>query len=183
MQASLERLYRRLLLVVGRGRVKLVDDAGSVQRLQAALTADELHDRLPRLMHYGFSSNPPPGSDCVALFVGGDRSNGVSIADGHQASRPKNLTPGEVQLYDLLGKFVFLRADGTLHIKAPRIVIEATNELYELAGVKRVVDVHGYAEALVYDGGAALHTETWHVGATVTGTPDHGFAPPRVETP
>jgi len=114
---AMARLWRRVQLFVTRGRITLSNDAGNVQKLQIRLGAQELRDSTPRLGEFGHASRPPEGSDVVVLFVAGDRSNGVVVASGHQASRPRNLTPGESQLYDLWGKSVYLTAAG--------IVIEA----------------------------------------------------------
>src|SRR5260363_84925 len=86
LPAGQECLFRRVMLVVGRGRLRTGWDDGPVERHQARLGALELRDHTPRLAEYGFASMPPVGSDAVVVFIGGDRSNGVIIATGHQAS-------------------------------------------------------------------------------------------------
>lgn len=113
----LARLWRRLQLVVARGRVTYSNDTGTVQTLQVSLNALETRDSTPRLGEFGHASRPPAGSDCVLLFLAGDRSNGVVIATGHQATRPTGLLEGESQLYDYWGKSVYLTQTG--------IVVEA----------------------------------------------------------
>jgi phage baseplate assembly protein V len=112
MLAGLERLFRRVMLLVGRGRMTTGRDDGPVQRLQVRLGAMETRDDTPRLAEYGLASMPPVGSDAVLVFIGGDRSNGVIIATGHQASRLKQLKPGEAALYDDVGQRVFLTRHG-----------------------------------------------------------------------
>ncbi len=116
----IQRLGRRLQMLVGLGRVALVDDSEAVQMVQLALGALEVRDRTPRLAEFGFASNPPAGSDATLLFVGGDRSNGVVIATSNQALRLKGLQPGEAAIYDSLGKYVWLTASG--------IVVEAKGQ-------------------------------------------------------
>lgn len=108
----IERLYGRLLLLVGRGRVCATDDAGNVQRLQVRLGQDELRDATPRLAEYGLTSVPPAGSDAVVIFVGGDRSMGVAVATGNQAARPKGLAVGEVAIHDDQGQMVHITRAG-----------------------------------------------------------------------
>ncbi|HEV2364036.1 MAG TPA: phage baseplate assembly protein [Caulobacteraceae bacterium] len=121
-----ERLWRRALYAIGRGRVTLVDDTGVVQILQADFGpmgpsgSMALRDNTPRLAEFGFASNPPAGAHFVALSIGGDRSNTVVIATGHQATRLKNLAPGDSALYDSRGAYVWLTPTG--------IVIEAKNQ-------------------------------------------------------
>lgn len=109
----IRRLYQRLLMVIGRGRVLTGNDAGNVQLLQISLDAAETRDNTPRLAEYGFSSMPPDGSDVIAVFIGGDRSNGAIIATGHQASRPKDLKPGEAIVYNgLTGAYMRFTPSG-----------------------------------------------------------------------
>ncbi|CCD30345.1 Putative Phage baseplate assembly protein V [Candidatus Glomeribacter gigasporarum BEG34] len=112
LPAGLERLFRRVMLMIGRGRLTTGRDDGPVQRHQARLGALEVRDHTPRLAEYGFASMPPVGSDAVVVFIGGDRSNGVIIATGHQASRLNHLKAGEAALYDDLGQRVILTRHG-----------------------------------------------------------------------
>lgn len=115
---ALRRIYQRLMLMVGRGRIQTVNDSGSAQKMQVRLGELEIRDNLPRLAEFGFTSNPPSGSDAVVQFIGGDRSNGVVIATGHQQSRPKGLAPGESMLYSQDGKYVYLTASGGFVVEA-----------------------------------------------------------------
>lgn len=113
MMGLLQRVANRLQALVGRGKVTLVDDiGGTVQRLQARFSALELRDGIPRLAEFGFTSLPPDGSDCVAIYVGGDRSNGVVIATGNQTYRLKGLASGDAALYDSRGQSVWLTQNG-----------------------------------------------------------------------
>jgi phage baseplate assembly protein V len=123
------QFWRRIQLTIARARVTATDDTGTVQKVQAQVNAFELRDQTPRLAEFGFTSRPPAQSDAVLVFLAGDRSNGVVIATGHQSSRPKNLAEGEVMLYDLWGKHVYLKADGSIEIDAkngPVVVNNAT---------------------------------------------------------
>lgn len=120
MLEAIERLYRRLMLLIGIGKITTGNDGGVVQRLQVQLGADEVHDNLPRLAEFGFTSMPPPGSDAVLAFLQGNRSSGIVIATGNQTFRLKNLATGEVALYDAFGKYVKLSQTG--------IVVEAAGQ-------------------------------------------------------
>lgn len=107
-----ERLYTRLLMTIGRGRVTTVNDGGNVQMLQVRLGQDEVRDTTPRLAEYGLTSVPPVGTDVVVIFVGGDRSAGVAVATGNQAARPKGLKGGEVALHDDQGQIIHISRAG-----------------------------------------------------------------------
>lgn len=115
--AALERVYRRVLMTVGRARVTTVDDTGPAQKLQAKLNQLELPSDILRLAEFGFASNPPAGSDIVVLFLGGNRTDAIGVATSHQTLRMKNLAPGESAQYSEIGQYVYLSAAG--------IVVEA----------------------------------------------------------
>jgi phage baseplate assembly protein V len=112
LYGAVERLYRRVLLVVGRGRIKTGADDGPVQKQQVHLGAFETFDNIPRMSEYGFNSMPPTDSDAVLIFVGGNRRDGVIIGTGNQQFRMRNLKPGEVSISDNLGQSVYLTQSG-----------------------------------------------------------------------
>lgn len=109
---AIEKLWRRMLLVVGRGRITTGNDSGLVQMQQVQLGASETRDNTPRVAEYGYTSMPLPGCHAVVIFVGGDRSNGVIVATNDQNHRLKNLLPGEVAIYDDQGQSVYLTRAG-----------------------------------------------------------------------
>jgi phage baseplate assembly protein V len=109
---NLTQLGRRIMHVISRGRARFVDDSGNVQKLQAEIITGVIQDKLPRLAEYGFQSVPPAGADLVLVYLGGNSTDGVVIATGHQQYRVKNLAEGEVCLSDNLGQRVYLSAAG-----------------------------------------------------------------------
>ncbi len=126
MSDAIERVWRRLLLAIGRGRITFVDDAAQVQRVQVQLGSDEVKDNTPRLAEYGFQSNPPPGSDCVVLFLAGERTNGVVVATGNQRWRLRALAEGEVAISDDKGQKVYLSVAG-IRIDGGGLPMQITN--------------------------------------------------------
>lgn len=118
MNEAINRIYRRVMLTLGRGKITTGDDSGNVQKLQVQLGPLETRDNTPRVAEFGFASMPPNGTDAIVVFIGGDRSNGAIIATNHQASRPKNLNPGEAMLYDQWGKYIKLTESGGIVIEA-----------------------------------------------------------------
>lgn len=118
MQREVEQLFRRVQMLATRTRVTLVDDSGPVQMVQVRASALELADKRVRVQEYGFTSNPPSDSDAVLLSISGDRSGAVIVGTNHQASRPRNLKPGESKLYCLDGKFIYLTAGGGIVVDA-----------------------------------------------------------------
>lgn len=112
MIAAIEQVYRRVMMLMGRGRITLVDDSGPVQKIQARFGPLEIIDGMPAPHDYGFTSNPLPGSDVLASFVNGNRSSGVAVSIGSQEYRLRNLASGEVAIYDSLGQSVHLTHAG-----------------------------------------------------------------------
>lgn len=122
-----QRLSDRLRMVIGRGRIKTGDDSGPVQKQQVVLGPLEVHDNIPRLSEFGFASMPPEDSDVTIAFFGGDRSNGVIVATGHQQTRLKNLAMGDAAIYDALGKYIWLKKDGGIVIEAKNADVTINN--------------------------------------------------------
>lgn len=130
-----ERLYTRLLMTIGRGRITTVNDAGNVQMLQVRLGQDEVRDTTPRLAEYGLTSVPPVGTDAIVIFIGGDRSTGVAVATGNQAARPKGLAVGEVAIYDDQGQMVHItRAGITIKGAGKPVTIQDTPKVRMITG-------------------------------------------------
>lgn len=109
---GLDLLHRRLSLMVGRGRIEIGDDSGSVQMLQVQQNQQAIRDSLPRIMEWGFSSSPLPGAQSLILYIAGERSNGVVCGTNDERHRLKNLQPGEVAIYDDQGQSIKITRNG-----------------------------------------------------------------------
>ncbi|MDR3438945.1 phage baseplate assembly protein V [Telmatospirillum sp.] len=177
VEDALRRFGRRMLLTVGRGRVTAANDAGNVQSLQIRLGANEVRDKTPRLVEFGLASMPPIGTDVVLLFVGGDRSDGVVIATGDQATRFKNMSSGEAALYDALGKYVHLSKDGiVVEAKdqpvtvnnATTVTVNASSDVTVNAGGNAAVVAKGSVE-INGDAGVSINTKG-SANATIGGS-------------
>jgi len=138
MISAIERLYRCAMLAFGRGRITFVDDTGAVQKIQVKFGQLEVIDNMPALHDFGFTSNPPIGSDIFASFIGGSRKNGTVVAVGNQTYRMKNLKSGEMAIYDNLGQSVYLTQAGIVINGAglpltvnntPKVTINASAEV------------------------------------------------------
>jgi len=171
-QAAIERLYRRMLMVIGRGRIGVVDDTGPVQTMQVKLGQDEVVDAIKRLMEYGFTSKPLPGADAVVVFMAGNRSSGCVIATGDQRYR-LHLQSGEVAIHDDQGQKVHLTRTG--------IVVSAPNKKIRLEG--KEIEIHA-TDSFRFDvNGRGYHyfpdhDDSWTTGST-SGTA-HPITPPEI---
>lgn len=102
-------MQRRVRLMIGRGIIRLVNDAAKEQEVQITLLAGEVHDKVERYQEYGFTSAPLPGAECITASVGGNRGHTVVIATGDRRYRLKSLSGGEVALYDDQGQSIILK--------------------------------------------------------------------------
>lgn len=124
---------RRIMLSIGRGILRLVDDAAPLQIVQVSLLAEETRGGVERVQQYGLTSNPLPGADVVLLAIGGSRDHPVAIAIDDRRHRLTGLQPGEVAVYSDEGDSVVLKrgrivevtAGTRLDIKSPLVRIDS----------------------------------------------------------
>jgi phage baseplate assembly protein V len=139
---SFEQLYWRVMLMIRRGKITLVNDAGPVQMVQLPPSGLEGRDNLARIGEYGLASNPPDGTDAYVANIGGDPSNGAVIGTNHQATRPTGLQSGETQIYNGPAGTSFYLANGEIVINAngqPVNVNNATDVTWTCTGKFKVV--------------------------------------------
>lgn len=141
MKRLLDPIARRVMLLVNRALVRMIDDSGDLQRVQVTLLAAEPRDHIERVQQYGVSSHPHPGAEAVVVCVGGSRDHPIVIAIDDRRYRVRGLRPGEVVLFDDLGHLIHLTREGIVidgagqpvTIKnAPRVRMET--DLLEVTG-------------------------------------------------
>lgn len=121
----IRQLARSMRLLVARGLVRLVNDAGGLQVVQVELLAGETRE-LMRAQNYGATGVPPENSEAIAVAVGGKRSHLILVAIDDPASRPRNLAVGEYCIYTKFGDRIHLRDDRVIAVTAgTRIEVDA----------------------------------------------------------
>lgn len=132
LRAFTRPIWRRILLLLSRGVVRLVDDGPGLQAIQVDLLKGEVRDELERFQDYGFTSVPHAGAEVLAGFLGGSRDHGVILAAADRRYRVKGLTAGEVAIYtdegDVIhfkrGREILVLAGGLVRMQAPMVRIE-----------------------------------------------------------
>ena len=109
-------LKRRVMLMISRAVITLVDDSLKLQSLQASAMPGELLEDIERFQEYGFSSVPLPGTEAVLVFPGGNREHGICVGTDDRKFRPTGLNPGETCIYDYAGNMVIIKA-GEIEVK------------------------------------------------------------------
>lgn len=132
---AVEQIDRRVRAALGnirlafRGVITLVKAAGAVQLVQMdALAGEQLQDN-ELMQHYGFTSNPLPGTMAIVLPIGGRTAHGIIVATEHGSYRIKNLAPGEVALY----------TDEDQAGADHRIILKRGKEIHLVAGASSIV--------------------------------------------
>lgn len=137
---ALASIRRAVSSILVRGLIRIVTDSGGIQTAQVTLLSGEVRDGVERFQNFGFTSNPPAGSEAVAVALGGDRGHLVIIAADDRVTRKRGLAPGDSAMHDASGQYVHL-AGGTainiiantqVTITAPGIVLDG--DLIQLAG-------------------------------------------------
>lgn len=101
--------YANTIRQAFRGVLTLVKAAGNVQLVQVdGLAGEQLQDN-ELFQHYGYTSNPPPGTMAIVLPIGGKTAHGIIIATEHGNYRLKDLASGEVAIYSDEGDSVILK--------------------------------------------------------------------------
>lgn len=70
-----------------RGKIARVKAAGGVQKIQVEGLEGETVQDLEHAENFGFTSNPPAGSDCVVVPLGGKTSHGIIVTTTNGAYR------------------------------------------------------------------------------------------------
>lgn len=122
-------LQRRIMLMVSRGVVNMVNDALGIQGVQVKLLDGETFE-MERFQDYGLTSVPPDKSEHVAVFIGGNRDHGIVIKCDNRSARLKGLEKGEVALYTDEGASIKLLRNKVTEINANKVFIG--NETIEL---------------------------------------------------
>ncbi|CNL94221.1 phage baseplate assembly protein V [Yersinia frederiksenii] len=122
INTALNRIRKAFRAVLTR-----VNSGGQIQTVQArALAGEQLQDN-ELFQHYGFTSNPLPGTMAVILPLGGATSHGIVIATEHGSYRLKGLKSGEVALYTDEGTKIVLKRGRIIDVECDTYRVTCKN--------------------------------------------------------
>ena len=110
-----------------RGKVARVKAAGGVQKIQVEGLDGETVQDLEHAENFGFTSNPPAGSDCVVVPLGGKTSHGIIVTTTNGAYRITGLSDGETAVYNADGAKMVLKKGRVIEIDCDKLNIKAPN--------------------------------------------------------
>lgn len=117
LKRAMQPLKDRVMLMIGRAVLAAVNDSTGVRQVQLSALAGESMDKVEQFQNFGFTANPPVGTEFIFVCLGGNRDNMVAIASESRSLRLKNLSPGESAQYDKDGNYIKLKTGGILDIK------------------------------------------------------------------
>ena len=109
-----------------RGKLMLINSQEPIQRAQVSALADETLQEIEHLQQFGFTSNPPVGSDAILVPLGGTTSHSVIIATEHASYRIRTLKSGEVAIYNQSGASITLKDNKIIDIDCNELNINAS---------------------------------------------------------
>ncbi len=108
-----------------RGKVARVQAGGGVQKIQVEGLDGETVQDLEHAENFGFTSNPPAGSDCVVVPLGGKTSHGIIVTTTNGAYRIAGLSDGETAVYNADGAKMVLKKGRVIEIDCDKLNIKA----------------------------------------------------------
>lgn len=139
IRALLDRLDRKVRLMVGRCVLKLLTDTNPSQVVKVDMYKGETRDEVERLQDYGWTSIPLEGAQGLVVFCGGDRAHGAVVKMDDRRYRPTKLKPGDVKIYTdkdkEQGHSIYLKSDDRkITVRCKDLVIEADESITITAG-------------------------------------------------
>ncbi|MCL1618328.1 phage baseplate assembly protein V [Ralstonia pseudosolanacearum] len=126
-----------------RGVVTRVNNAPDLQLVQGTGMAGENLQDNELWQHFGFSSNPPPGTQFVILPIGGKTTQGVMIATENGQYRFKPLKTGEAVVFNAFGDYVVLRDSRVTEINCDTLLVKAATKVrFETPAVETPGTLH-----------------------------------------
>ncbi|HFC8455135.1 TPA: phage baseplate assembly protein V [Neisseria subflava] len=152
-----------------RGKVARVQAGGGVQKIQVEGLDGETVQDLEHAENFGFTSNPPAGSDCVVVPLGGKTSHGIIVTTTNGAYRITGLSDGETAVYNVDGAKMVLKKGRVIEIDCDKLNIKApsgVNITSEKVECSAVLTAQGQING---NGGMAVQGGS---GTTFTGNVD-----------
>lgn len=152
-----------------RGKVARVQAGGGVQKIQVEGLDGETVQDLEHAENFGFTSNPPAGSDCVVVPLGGKTSHGIIVTTTNGAYRITGLSDGETAVYNADGAKMMLKKGRVIEIDCDKLNIKApsgVNITSEKVECSAVLTAQGQING---NGGMAVQGGS---GTTFTGNVD-----------
>jgi phage baseplate assembly protein V len=106
-----------------------LDTKPGVQLLQADALSGEQLQASELMQHFGFTSAPPAGTQCIVLPLGGKSAHSIIIGTENGAYRVAALKSGEVAVYNQSGAKIVLKDQKVIEIDCDDLLINAEKSM------------------------------------------------------
>lgn len=140
IEFATRNIKSRLLLLLGRGIIKAIDETGGLQKLQCSLLNGETTNGIERMGEYGLSSYPLPDGEVLVGFLGGNRDHGIVVATEDRRHRIKHTNEGDVAIYtyentgNATGHRILLKKNRAIEIKSNSLVTTVDSDSTKTVG-------------------------------------------------
>lgn len=108
-----------------RGVLNRINSSNPIQTAQVAGLADETLQDVEHIQQFGFTSNPPAGTEAIIIPLGGTSTHGIIVATENGNYRIKSLASGEVAVYNQSGASITLKNGKIIDIECDTLNINA----------------------------------------------------------
>ena len=132
MMQQVNRAIARTLATIRqafRARLTGLDTTPGVQLAQAGGLADEQVQASELFQHFGFTSAPPEGTQCIVLPLGGKTAHSVVVATENGAYRVQALQGGEVCIYNQWGAKITLKKEKIVEVDCDHFRVAAKESI------------------------------------------------------
>lgn len=131
MQRMQSMINRALAAVRQPFRAKLtgLNSAPGVQLAQADALAGEQLQAAELFQHFGFTSAPPAGTQCIVLPLGGKTAHAIIVATENGAYRVQALQGGEVCVYNQWGASITLKKEKIVEVECDHFRVNAKESI------------------------------------------------------
>lgn len=154
IDARIARAFGRVRLAF-RAVLTALDTKPGVQLAQAGGLSGEKLQASELFQHFGFTSAPPAGTQCIVLPLGGKTAHSVIVATEAGAYRIDGLKSGEVAVYNQSGAKIVLKEGKVIEIDCDELRIKAGKSIRMEAP-----EIEGYASEHM-----GLYAPAWDMGA------------------
>jgi len=129
-------IQKKIFLLLGRAILTYVNNAEKTQKIQIIALQGETISDMERFQEYGFETYPLEDAEVAAVFINGNRDQGIAICVHDREYRPTDLVAGEVAIYtdeDLSP------GDFRIHLKRGRIFDIKGDQIIEVLDTSKTV--------------------------------------------
>jgi len=154
LDARIGRALGRIRLAF-RAVLKTLDTKPGVQLMQAAGLSGETLQASELFQHFGFTSAPPEGTQCIVLPIAGKTAHSVIVATEAGAYRVDGLKSGEVAVYNQSGAKIVLKEGKIIEMECDDFLLTAGKSIRMTAP-----EIEAYASEHM-----GLYAPAWDMGA------------------